>query len=165
MYEEQKEYERAIFNKAVEYVKNEMTNEVKDRIYKIAIGQVGWEIKKETLSPNEYSKLRDRFIAATFARVGLAEEVQGFDKDWENKIAKRYYKIETSDHFSKNAITAMENNFKEQTAAILAETGETKLNPANMTYVGNNTYVYMGKFILSFENSPADVEVRQLVEY
>ena len=51
MYEEQKEYERAIFNKAVEYVKNEMTNEVKDRIYKIAIGQVGWEIKKETLPP------------------------------------------------------------------------------------------------------------------
>ena len=36
---------------------------------------------------------------------------------------------------------------------------------ANMQYVGNNTYVYMGKFILSFENSPADVEVRQLVEY
>lgn len=165
MYEEQKQYERDIFNKAVEYVKKEMTDEVKDRVYKIAIGPVGWEIKKETLSPKEYSNLRDRFIAATFARVGLAEEVQGFDKDWEKKITKRYYKIEAADHFSKNAITAMENHFKEQTAAILAVTGETKLNPANMKYAGNNTYIYMEQFIISFENSPADVEIRQLVEY
>lgn len=165
MYEKQKEYERSIFNKAVDYVKKEMTDEVKDRVYKIAIGPVGWEIKKETLPPKEYANLRDRFIAATFARVGLAEEVQGFDKDWEKKITKRYYKIETADHFSKNAVTAMENNFKEQTAAILAETGEAKLNPANMKYVGNNTYVYMEKFIISFENSPADVEIRQLVDY
>lgn len=165
MYEEQKQYERAIFNKAVDYVKKEMTDEVKDRIYKIAIGPVGWELKKETLPPREYKNLRDRFIAATFARVGLAEEIEGFDKEWEKKIAKRYYKMETADHFAKNAIKAMETNFKEQTAAILAETGEIQLNPANMRYAGKNTYIYMGKYILSFENSPAAVEIRQLVEY
>lgn len=165
MYEKEREYERAIFRKAVDYVNKQMTDDVKDRIYKIAIGQVGWEIKKETLSTKEYNKLRDNFIAATFARVGLAEEIIDFDKEWEKKITKRYYKIETADHFSKNAIKAMETHFKDQTGVILADTGETQLNPVNMKYVGNNTYIYMGKYIISFENSPAAVEVRMLVEY
>lgn len=165
MYEERIKYERETFAKALKYVEDVMDDKDKDRIYRIGIGEVGWNIKRETLSTKKYNELRDEFIAASLAMDGIADEVIDFDEDYVKSFKKSWTRMETAEHFSKNAVKAMEEHFKEQTAYILEQTGETKLNHLDMKYVGSKTYVYKEQFILSFENSPAAVSVRVLVEY
>lgn len=165
MYEKEKQHSIEMFNKALDYVKNKMSAEAKDRIYKIGIGQIGWELKKETLSTKQYNKLRDEFIATSLTMDALGDEIAEYSSEYVKKFEKSYYRLETADHFSKNAIKAMETHFKDQTANILAVTGEAKLDYTKMKYVGNKTYVYNEMFIISFENSPAAVEIRYLVDY
>lgn len=158
--EQRKAYERGLFEKAKEYVAKEMKEETKDKVYRIAIGEFNWNLKKETLSPAKYKQLRDEFIAATFTRVGLADEIAYFTPEWEKEIVKRYQTFDTAQHFSKNAVKALEENFQEQLTAILSQTGETHLDPAKMRYLGNKSYMYNNIIFISFENSPASVTVR-----
>lgn len=162
MYEERKQYELAVFENAKNYVKDHMSEENKDRIYKISIGPVGWELKKETLSPNRYKELRDNFIATSLAQDILADEVEKITEDYIKDFEKSFFKFETANHFSQNALKAMKEHFPEQTASILQITGEPKLDIKKMRYVGSKTYIYADMFIISFENSPASVEVRYM---
>lgn len=162
MYEERKQYELAVFENAKQYVKNHMSEENKDRLYKIAIGPVGWELKKETLSPNRYKELRDNFIATSLAKDIIVDEVEKITEEYVNDFEKSFFKFETANHFSQNALKAMKEHFPEQTANILQITGEAKLDVKKMRYVGSQTYIYADMFIISFENSPASVEVRYM---
>ena len=162
MYEERKKYELETYENVKKYVKNNMSEENKDRMYKIAIGPVGWEIKKETLSPQRYKELRDDFIAASLTEDVIIDNVTDITEEYVKGFEKTFWKFETANHFSKNAIKAMEENFSDQAANILAITGEAKLDINKMKYAGSKTYIYADMFILSFENSPASVEVRYL---
>lgn len=162
MYEERKKYELETYENVKKYVKNNMSEENKDRMYKIAIGPVGWEIKKETLSPQRYKELRDDFIAASLAEDAIIDNVTDITEEYVKSFEKTFWKFETANHFSKNAIKAMKESFPDQTANILAITGEAQLDINKMKYAGSKTYIYADMFILSFENSPASVEVRYL---
>lgn len=162
MYEERKNYELETYENVKKYVKDHMSEENKDRIYKIAIGPVGWEIKKETLSPQRYKDLRDDFIAASLTEDVIIDNVSNITEDYIKSFEKTFWKFETANHFSKNAIKAMNENFSDQTVNILAITGEPQLDINKMKYAGSKTYIYADMFILSFENSPASVEVRYL---
>lgn len=165
MYEDIKKQEQALYKKALNYVRTQMDSDMKDRFYKISIGQVGWEIKKETLPTEKYNELRDNFIAKDLTYYSLLEDVTDFDKETIKRFSRGYFKAETAGHYQANAIKALEDNFQEQTAAILAITGESKLDSAKMQYLGSKTYSYAGIFLISFENSPASVEVRYLIDY
>lgn len=161
-YEERVALEMNSFNAMVDYVKDKMSNKTKDSLYKIFIGAENWEFQKETLSESEYKKYRDEMVAAQLAGEYLAEDIgEPLTPELVKKYTDPVFNWNLGNHFVKNAIKAMDN-FPQQLASILAETGEAELDPQKFQYLGGKTYRYAGVFIISFRNSPAQVEVRYM---
>jgi len=167
MQKEQKaNYEINLFDKAVKYVKNVMTEEKKEMIYRIGIGEFNWNIKKETLPEARYTDLRDKWIASSLAGLGALDKVEDFTDEYVKKeFVNVFSRMSTSNHFVKNALKALNTTFKDQSMEILNITGEDSLDLQKLEYLGSKTYAYAGMFIISFENSPAAVEIRYMMNY
>lgn len=161
-YKERVELEAKSYYAMVDYVKNNMKDSTKDSLYKIFIGVDNWTFKKETLSYKEYAKYRDEMVAAQLAGEYLAEDIgEPLTPELIKKYTDPVFNWNMGNQFTKNAVKAMQN-FPNQLAAILSETGEGELDPKKMVYLGGKTYRYANMFIISFRNSPAEVEVRYM---
>ena len=157
--EARKQYERALFERVKNYVKNEMTNEQKDRIFRIAQNNpIQFEILKD--NPN-YEALRDRAIAGDLLGDALAYEIQPdkLNKKFVDKYIEDWDKISLSEKYVDNAIKGLKSKFPEQYTAILLATGDSEINVNEFKYQGANVYIYKN-VIISFDNSPAQVEIR-----
>ena len=157
--EARKNYERALFERVKSYVKNEMTTEQKDRIFKIAQNNpIQFDILKD--NPN-YEALRDRAIAGDLLGDALAYEIHPdkLNKKFVDKYIEDWDKVVVSERYVDNAIKGLKSRFPEQYRIILSITGDSEINVNEFKYQGANVYIYKN-VIVSFDNSPAQVEIR-----
>ena len=158
--EERIAYEKNLFEAVKEYVKNQMTENQKDTIFKIAqANPVKFDILKE--NPN-YKEIRDKAIARDLLGDALAYEipVQKLNKKFVDKYIADWDKTAVSERYRDNAIKGLKSKFSTQYNIIIATTGESEINPMEFIYLGNNVYQYRN-FIISFMNSPVTVEIRE----
>lgn len=157
--EERMAYEKGLFEAVKKYVKNQMTEEQKDIIFKIAqANPVKFEILRE--NPN-YKEIRDKAIARDLLGDALAYDIpiSKLNKKFVDKYIADWEKMGVSERYVDNAIKGLKSKFPEQYNMILAQVGEPEINPMEFIYLGERTYQYRN-FIISYTNSPISVEVR-----
>lgn len=158
--EERIAYEKNLFEAAKNYVKNQMTENQKDTIFRIAqANSVKFDILKE--NPN-YKEIRDKAIARDLLGDALAYEipVQNLNKKFVDKYIADWDKTAVSERYRDNAIKGLKSKFPTQYNIIISTVGESEINPMEFIYLDNNTYQYRN-FIISFTNSPVTVEIRE----
>ncbi|MBR5128682.1 MAG: hypothetical protein IKU67_01400 [Firmicutes bacterium] len=157
--ESRKQYERGLWDAIKKYVKQDMTAESKDKIFKIAQPTpFHYEIIKK--NPN-YEELRDAFVARDLLAAGLSYEIpiEKLDKKFVDNFIKDWNKIELNDRLTNNAIKGL-NKFPDKIKEILAITGEKELNVNNVKYLGGDQYLYNDFILISFTRSPISIDIR-----
>lgn len=152
-------YEKGLFEAVKKYVKNDMSEQQKDTIFRIAqANPLKFEILKE--NPN-YKEIRDKAIARDLLGDALSYEIpiEKLNKKFVDKYIADWDKVGVSEKFKDNALKGLKSRFSEQYHQILNYFNEAEINTNEFIYLGGNVYQYRN-MIISFENSPVTVEVR-----
>lgn len=160
-YQKRIAYERGLFEKVKEYVKNEMSAENKDKIYQImAPSPLHFQALKD--NPN-YEKLRDEAVARDLLVTGLAYEIpiEEINKKFEKEYVRSWSGIEKLNRDANNAVKGL-SKFPDVVKEILRITGDDALDPSQMVYQGADTYIYRNAVIINFSRSPLAVTIMAL---
>ena len=155
-------YEKGLLARAKSYVRNEMSDTVKDNIFKIAQATPSnFELLKKN---KNYKQLRDDFVARDLFAIGLSYEVpieQLVQKNFIDKYVKGWNDTKAEEQYRNNALKALSTRYKNEYNMILSYLQTDKLDPDQLIYLGSDVYTYAnGMVVISFQRSPEAVEVR-----
>lgn len=140
-----------------------MSNEQKDNMLKQLVGEQRFNSFKLS---TKYEEIRDKTIISqlfqfTYGNEKLNEEQ--LVNEFKEIIRKRDLNIKYRGYAIKGL-----DKFARIRDYILAATGEETLNPAKMIFQGNNgeggrMYLYGGRFLIIYENSPLQIGVQDML--
>lgn len=159
-----KNYEQIeeIIKKASPYVKDEMIRRVKTK--------EDYEILKT--SP-KYAEIRDNTIAAEMYQFLDSLSYSGYtddpfvvrklsDKDFK-EFSDFYRKRNLEVVYQKSTVKTMKNKYKPEYQEILNFFNEKDMDSNELEYLGHSRYLYRNTVIISFEYSPANVQLQWLM--